>query len=101
MHAVMAGVFAKGGCASEDMLSLLSLLVLELSSSGLLLAAAAFSFDGVLGKVPGVLVPAFSASLADSLRTFHTSSHASCLTASSISNHFVAPVVAGLAFCAT
>ena len=91
--AVMVGGFAGGGCASSDILSSLSLLLLELLSSGSLLAASAFCFAGVFGKVPGVLVAAFSASLADSLRTFRASSLSSCLAASSISNCLVARVV--------
>ena len=91
IHAVIAGGFAGGGCASSDMLSSLSLLLLELLSSGSLLAVA-FCFVGVFGKVPGILVTAFSASLADSLRTFRASSLSGCLAASSISNCFVALV---------
>ena len=78
----------------------MSLLLLELLSSGSLLAAGAFCFGGVLGKVPGVLVAAFSASLADSLRTSCASSLYSCLAASSIANAFVACVASSSAFCA-
>ena len=51
--AVMAGGFAGGGCASSDMLPLLSLLLLELSLSGSLLAPGALCFGGVLGRFPG------------------------------------------------
>ena len=98
IRTVMVGGFAGGGCASSDMLSSLSLLLLELLSSGSLLAVI-FCFVEVFGKVPGVLVAAFSASLADSLRTFRASSRSSCLTASSISSCFVALVDCS-AYCA-
>ena len=94
IRAVMAGGFAGGGCTSSDILSSSSLLLLELSSSGSLLVVVAFCFVGVLGNVPGVWVAAFSASLAESLRTFRASSCSSYLATSSISNCFVVRVVA-------